>query len=44
MNEKKIQGVISGLEKATKLHAKQAKILKKIISDEKKRTTKISWR
>ena len=35
MNEKKIRSVIAGLEKASKLHKKQAGILKKMISNKK---------
>ena len=38
MNEKKLKGVIAGLEKASKLHKKQAGILKGMMS--KKKTTK----
>jgi hypothetical protein len=40
MNEKKLKGVIAGLEKASKLHKKQAGILKGMMG--KKKTTKKS--
>ena len=35
-NKKKIKKVIKGLKKASKLHAGQAKTLKKVISNGKK--------
>ncbi len=42
MHEKKLKGVIAGLEKASKLHKKQAGILKKMVklNGKKKRTVK----
>ena len=40
MSKKKIRGVIKGLNKASKLHAKQAKTLKTIVK--KKPTKKVT--
>jgi len=38
LKKKKIKGVIKGLKKASKLHAKQAKTLKGVIGEKKKRS------
>ena len=39
MHEKKLKSVIAGLEKASKLHKKQAGILKKMMVTKKKKKT-----
>jgi len=40
MNQKTLKGVIAGLEKASKLHKKQAGILKKMMIKNPKKTRK----
>tara|TARA_R100001369_G_scaffold39102_2_gene65124 strand:+ start:202 stop:321 length:120 start_codon:yes stop_codon:yes gene_type:complete len=37
MSLKKIKGVVAGLKKASKLHAKQAKTLKTVIKNKNKK-------
>lgn len=40
MNEKTLKGVIAGLEKASKLHKKQAGILRKMMPKKPKKSRK----